>query len=82
MSNDLEFHYVVSYREGIGWDIAVDTESALFTDGTIYDWNANEWIVPNGDEEDIDLQHYRMLKYALAQINNRRIEQLMEELNA
>lgn len=82
MSNDLEFHYVVSYREGYGWDIAADTESALFTDGTIYDWNANEWIVPNGDEEDIDLQHFRMLKYAIAQINSRRIEQLMEELNA
>lgn len=84
MSEDLEFHYVVSYREGFGFDIAVDTETALFNEGTIYDWDTNSWIFPSNvesgkDVEDIDLHHYRMLKYALAQINNLRIEQLIEE---
>lgn len=87
MSEDLEFHYVVSYREGIGWDIAADTESAVFPDGTIYDWDTNTWIfnssIESGkDVEEIDLHHYRMLKYALRQMNNKRIEQLMEDTNA
>jgi hypothetical protein len=90
MSESLEFHYVVSYREGIGWDVSPDTEAAKFPDGTIYDWDKNEWIASWTDSEDekeslldeIDLHHYRMLKYAIAQINNHRIEQLMEETNA
>jgi len=77
MPKDLEFHYVVSYREGIGWDVSPDTESALFTDGTIYDWDKNEWVVSWTDSEDeqealldtLDLSHYRMLKSAINLMN-------------
>ena len=70
MSNDLEFHYVVSYREGYGWQIAADTEQALFHNGTIYDWTQGiGWIVPDDDIETIDLEHYRMLNSALRTLN-------------
>lgn len=71
MSNNLEFHYVVSYREGFGWDIAVDVEQAVMPDGTIYDWTqGNGWTFPlEGELETLDLQHYGMLKSALHQLN-------------
>ena len=32
-----EYHYVVKWSEGEGWQIDPDTESARFPDGTIYD---------------------------------------------
>jgi hypothetical protein len=69
MSNDLEFHYVVSYRQGIGWGIAVDTEDALFNEGTIYDWENDSWDVEIDEVETIDLEHYRMLNSALRLLN-------------
>jgi hypothetical protein len=74
MSEDLEFHYVVSYREGYGWQIAVDVEDAVMTDGTIYDWDTNSWIFPSGidsgkDIETLDLSHYNKLKLALDLLN-------------
>lgn len=77
MSNNLEFHYVVSYREGYGWSIAVDVEQAVMPDGTIYDHDKYEWLVSWTDSEDteeaaldkLDLQHYAMLQSALRQLN-------------
>lgn len=74
MSEDLEFHYVVSYREGVGWSIAIDTEDALFNEGTIYDWETDTWSFPSrltsGEEvEQTDLGHYSDLKDALEQLN-------------
>ncbi len=70
MSNDLEFHYVVSYREGYGWSISADTEQALFENGTVYDWTQSiGWIVPDNDIETIDLEHYSMLNSALRLLN-------------
>lgn len=79
-SKDLEFHYVVSYREGYGWDISVDVEQAVMTDGTIYHWNndgSGGWFFAfedSPDEEnasiaDLDTSHYRMLKSALRLLN-------------
>lgn len=87
MSENLEFHYVVSYREGIGWEASLDTEEIVFPDGNIYDWDTNTWLSPNSiesekDVEEIDLDQYRLLKYALRQMNNKRIELLMEDTNA
>jgi len=35
-TDDLEYHYVVSCRDG-KWDIAPDVESSVMPDGTIYD---------------------------------------------
>jgi hypothetical protein len=69
MSENLEFHYVVSYREGYGWTIASDTEDALFNDGTVYDWKNQEWIIPDDDVEVIDLDHYSVLQSMLRQVN-------------
>jgi len=74
MSEDLEFHYVVSYREGYGWQIAVDVEDAVMTDGTIYDWDTNSWIFPSGldvgkEVEELDLSHYIKLKSVLDLLN-------------
>lgn len=80
MTNDLEFHYVVSYREGYGWSIATDVEQAVMTDGTIYDWNndgISGWFFAYEDSEDeenssiadLDTEHYRVLQSALRQMN-------------
>jgi hypothetical protein len=69
MSDDLEFHYVVSYRQGIGRSIAVDTEDALFNEGTIYDWENDSWDVEIDEVDTIDLEHYRMLNSALLLLN-------------
>ena len=74
MSEDLEFHYVVSYREGVGWSIAADVEDTAFTEGAIYDWETSTWISPSGltsgeDVEQTDLGHYSDLKDALEQLN-------------
>lgn len=71
MSNNLEFHYVVSYREGYGWNIAVDVEQAVMSDGTIYDWGEypNWTFAYNSEVEALDLQHYRMLNSALNLLN-------------
>ena len=49
--SDLELHYVVSYQNGV-WNIASDTEDALFVDGTIYDWDTNTWGCPSNFSED------------------------------
>ena len=77
MSDNLEFHYVVSYREGYGWQTVPDTEQAVMPNGTIYDWNENKWVVSWTDSEDpeeaaldtLDTEHYRMLNSALRQMN-------------
>jgi hypothetical protein len=74
MSEDLEFHYVVSYREGVGWSIAVDTETAVFPTGTIYDWETDTWNFPSGltsgeEVEQTDLGHYSDLNDVLEQLN-------------
>lgn len=81
MSKDLEFHYVISYREGFGWNIAADTEDALFTDGTIYDWNKggsyDAWFFAYEDSDDpenqaiadLDTAHHSVLLSALSRMN-------------
>jgi hypothetical protein len=75
MSKDLEFHYVVSYRDGFGWSIAADTEDALFTEGTVYDWKSEEWLAGYEDDEEndglntIDLSHYSVLCSTLNLLN-------------
>jgi hypothetical protein len=70
MNDNLEFHYVVSYRQGYGWQHALDVEQAVMTDGTIYDWTQGVgWIVANDELETIDLDNYRLLKSALYQLN-------------
>lgn len=80
-SKDLEFHYLVSYREGFGWDVAVDVEDAVMSDGTIYHWNndgvTGGWFFAyedspeeeNASIADLDTSHYRMLKSALSLLN-------------
>lgn len=71
MSQDLEFHYVVSYREGYGWSVASDVENAVMPDGTIFDWGEfPSWTSPyNSELEALDLDHYRMLNSALRLLN-------------
>ena len=79
-TKDLEFHYLVSYREGFGWDVAVDVEDAVMSDGTIYHWNndgSGGWFFAYEDSDDpenssiadLDTAHYRMLKSALLELN-------------
>lgn len=73
---DLEFHYVVSYRQGYGWTFARDVEDAVMTDGTIYHWNndgSGGWFFAYEDSEDeenssiadLDTELYRVLLSAL-----------------
>lgn len=80
MNKDLEFHYVISYRECYGWQIAVDVEDSVMSDGTIYEWypeGGGKWIMAfedspeeeNSSIADLDTAHYRVLKSALAQMN-------------
>jgi hypothetical protein len=77
MSNNLEFHYVVSYREGYGWTVAADVEQAVLPDGTIYDHDKQEWVISATGSEDrlesmldtIDIEHYGMLNSALRLLN-------------
>lgn len=80
MNKDLEFHYVVSYRECYGWQIALDVADSVMSDGSIYEWysaGGGQWFNAYEDSEDeenssiadLDTEHYRMLKSALAQMN-------------
>ncbi len=70
-TDNLEFHYVVSYREGEGWGMAVDVEQAKFPEGTIYVWEQGEgWTFPKDSEmESLDTERYAMLGYALRLLN-------------
>ena len=82
MSNDLEFHYVISYREGFGWTHASDVENAIMEDGTIYDWDydgdrVGGWFAAYEDSDDpensaiaaIDTEHFRVLQSMLQRMN-------------
>jgi hypothetical protein len=74
MNEELEFHYVVSYREGIGWSIQTDTEQEVFPNGTVYDWDTNTWLIQSdivaGEViEETDLKHFSRLNLALVQLN-------------
>lgn len=78
MSEDLEFHYVVSFREGYGWQHAIDVEQAVMTDGTIYDWTQGQgWKLSFTDSEDpeesrldtLDRYNYSLLLSALHSLN-------------
>jgi hypothetical protein len=39
----IEHTFVIKYSNENGWEWDVDTESANFIDGTIYDTEAQEW---------------------------------------
>lgn len=80
MNKDLEFHYVVSYRECYGWTIAMDTAEVVMSDGSIYEWypeGGGQWFNAYEDSEDdenssiagIDTKHYHTLRLALQQLN-------------
>ena len=69
MSKDLEFHYVVSYREGFGWYHSADVEDSVMSDGTIYDYDNHEWLFANDDEETLDLAMLSVLNSALRRMN-------------
>lgn len=65
-NKDLEFHYVISYSKKDGWQYAVDVESARFEDGTIYDYESNQWV--KSDDDDVtqfDLERYKVVQEAL-----------------
>ena len=68
---NLEFHYIVSCKNGEWSSIE---ESPFMPDGTIYDWNDSEWTFPSGlladkDAEALDLEYYSVLLSALRQLN-------------
>ena len=70
MNNNLEFHYVISYSEKYGWQIASDVEQAVMPDGTIYDHNQNAWLsFATNDIETLDLEKYVLLNSALRLLN-------------
>lgn len=76
-SKDLEFHYVISWRDGFGWTHAGDVEQAVLEDGTVYDYDNHEWIAAFEDSDDdeiasiaaLDTSIYRVLQSALRQMN-------------
>ena len=75
MHDDLEFHYVVSCRNGF-WELVAEDD--FMPDGTIYDWDEKRWIVApdsteDGSVEDIDIEQYRVLRYALSLLNRKEI---------
>ena len=75
MAKDMEYHYVVSYREGHGWSIAADAENAMFTEGTFYDWESESWVAGYDSNEEqatleaVDLGHYIQLTTVLRNLN-------------
>jgi hypothetical protein len=51
----IEHTFVIKYSNENGWEWDVDTEAAHFTDGTIYDTEAQEWKPAHlGEGEYID----------------------------
>jgi hypothetical protein len=70
MNDNLEFHYVVVYREGIGWHFDYETTTAAFPDGTIFDRNQVQFIISDEPEvTDTDLANYAKLQKALEFLN-------------
>lgn len=67
-TDDLEYHYVVSCRDG-KWDIAPDVESSVMPDGTIYDYKNKEWLFPTDELRESDLKNFSILNSALRQLN-------------
>lgn len=69
MLDNLEFHYVVSCKNG-EWNVV--EEDPYFPDGTTYDWDAHEWIMisDNEEAESLDLDQYRVLRSALSQLTH------------
>lgn len=70
-TNHLEFHYLIGCMNGY-WQVVV--EDGIMPDGTIYDWENNEWTFPPDSREDdsvetLDLHNYRMLQSALRLLN-------------
>jgi hypothetical protein len=51
----IEHTFVIKYSNENGWEWDVDTEAAHFTDGTIYDTEAQEWTPAHlGEGEYVD----------------------------
>lgn len=44
MNKDLEHNFVVSYRKGYGWYANADLDTAIFADGSIYNYTDFEWV--------------------------------------
>jgi iron uptake system EfeUOB component EfeO/EfeM len=76
MNKDLEYNFIVSYREGYGWYANAELEKALFDDASIYNYTDTEWVrlLDLPDEikevvEGLDLSHYTMLLSAIRLLN-------------
>ena len=71
MHDNLEFHYVISCKGGV-WSIV--EEDPYFPDGTIYDWDNEQWTFASEEDEDglvedLDLAQYHDLQSALREMN-------------
>lgn len=71
-NKDLEHNFVISYRKGYGWYANADLDTAIFADGSIYNYTDFEWV--RLDDVDapllreltnIDLELYIQLQEAL-----------------
>lgn len=68
MNRDIEFHYVISCRNG-KWTHALDVEESMMEDGTFYDYDTHEWVHYDTELEDTDNDYYKILQSALRQMN-------------
>lgn len=71
-NKDIEHNFIVSYRKGYGWYANADLDTALFPDGTIYNYTDFEWVVLSDIDDpllreltNIDLELYQDLLNAL-----------------
>lgn len=67
-----EHHFIVSYSKENGWIIDLSSEQVKYTDGTIFNYETNEWelsYIGDGEYNDNDDEITGTLGKALKQLN-------------
>lgn len=74
MNENLEHHFIVSYRPDRGWAIEVDmtfSGTGSFIEGSVYDWENDEWIDGSGENLFQSEMTYQKLHLELNLLNER-----------
>lgn len=72
MNENLEHHFIVSYRPDRGWAIEVDmtfSGTGSFSGGTVFDWENDEWT--DGENSFQSEMAYQKLYLELNLLNER-----------
>lgn len=73
MNKNLEHHFIVSYLPDRGWAIEVDMtfSGTAFSEGTVYDWENDEWTDGSGENSFQSDMAYQKLHMELNLLNER-----------